>query len=72
MYGNVGKKRSKFGEYLDKNGITQSELLKYCKVNKDTITKVCRENEVSNVTKRKLLEGLNKLTRENKKVSDFW
>lgn len=72
VWGNIGRQRSKFGKYLDKQGITQRDLHKYCKCNKDTITKACKEDNVSELSKKKLLNGLSKMTGKKYDVSDFW
>lgn len=71
MYG-LGKKRSEFGKYIDKKGITQTELLNVSKVTKNVITRACSGEEVREISKQMLIDALNKLTGENKKISDFW
>lgn len=40
MFG-LGKKRSKFGKWLDREGITQRELAKKARVSNDTISRYC-------------------------------
>lgn len=71
MYG-LGKKRSKLGAYIDKKGITQTELVKASGVTKNVVTRACSGEEIRNISKQKIVDGLNKLTDENKRVSDFW
>jgi predicted transcriptional regulator len=41
MFG-LGKPRGKFGKWLDRNGINQSEVAKKAKVSNDTISRMCR------------------------------
>ncbi|AIC95424.1 hypothetical protein [Shouchella lehensis] len=43
MFG-IGKKRTKIGQHLDTYGYTQEEFRKTIKINKDTATKMCRED----------------------------
>ncbi|MGW9103809.1 helix-turn-helix domain-containing protein, partial [Priestia megaterium] len=40
-------KRSKFGRFLDKNGITQTEFAKKSHVSKTTISTLCNEKNYS-------------------------
>lgn len=62
MFG-LGKKRTKFGKYLDRKGITQSEVAKKAKVSNDTISRLCNESDyrpkISTVSKIK--KALDKL-----------
>ncbi|MCM3160974.1 helix-turn-helix transcriptional regulator [Metabacillus litoralis] len=62
MFG-LGKKRSKFGKWLDQKGITQSEVAKKAKVSNDTISRLCNESDytpkISTVSKIK--KALDKL-----------
>ncbi|MFF2449394.1 helix-turn-helix transcriptional regulator [Neobacillus sp. NPDC058068] len=44
MFG-LGKKRSKFGKWLDKIDITQGELAKKAGVGDMTISRICNDNE---------------------------
>lgn len=45
LFGGLGKDRTKLGRYLDKNGITQSELAKAAKVGDMTISRLCNEKD---------------------------
>jgi len=59
------KRRSRFGRYLDRQGITQSELQRKAKVSQGTISKLCNDEEyvpkMSTVTKiQKALKQLGK------------
>ena len=42
MYG-LGKKRTKFGRFLDRNGIAQIELERTSKLSTGTISKLCND-----------------------------
>ncbi|BCC50421.1 hypothetical protein BCJMU02_p2015 (plasmid) [Bacillus cereus] len=44
MFG-LGKPLSKFGKFLRKNEITQTELKKWSGVNQNTISRITRSNE---------------------------
>ncbi|MEH7157492.1 helix-turn-helix transcriptional regulator [Neobacillus drentensis] len=41
----LGKKRSKFGRFLDKNSITQQEIANESGVSKSTISRLCQPEE---------------------------
>lgn len=71
MYG-LGKKRSEFGRYIDRLDITQGELIKLSGVSKNVITRACNGEDIRDISKSLLVKATNKLTGENKKVSDFW
>ena len=43
MFG-LGKKRTKFGIWLDKQGLTQLELEKSAKLGRATISKLCNDD----------------------------
>jgi putative transcriptional regulator len=72
MFG-LGKKRSKFGKYLDKHSITQQEISKESGVSKSTISRLCdpEEYEPSMKNARKIIKVLKK---HNSKIdyNDFW
>lgn len=44
MFG-LGKKRSKFGKFIDKRGITQTELEKLTGLSRGTISSLCNDKE---------------------------
>ncbi|WP_342540074.1 helix-turn-helix transcriptional regulator [Heyndrickxia sp. FSL K6-6286] len=44
MFG-LGKSRSKLGKYLDRHGITQTELAKKAKVGDMTVSRLCNEDD---------------------------
>lgn len=72
MFG-LGKKRSKFGRFIDRNGIIQEELSKASGVNRNTISRVAKDDgqqpSMKNATK--LIKALKKA---GYKVDydDFW
>jgi len=72
MFG-LGKKRSKFGKFLDKNGITQEELSKVSKVNRNSISRVASSDDKDPSFKnaKKIIKALRK---EGFDVDydDFW
>ena len=61
---NLGKKsRSRFGKFLDEEGITQTELQKKSKLSQGTISKLCNDDDyqpkLSTIVKvRKALKAL--------------
>ncbi|AYA77323.1 transcriptional regulator [Bacillus sp. Y1] len=42
---NLGKKRSKFGKFIDKEGISQTELRKKTKLGHGTVTSLCNDKD---------------------------
>ncbi|OIJ09428.1 transcriptional regulator [Anaerobacillus arseniciselenatis] len=61
MFG-LGKKRSKFGKFLDKNSITQIEIAKESGVNRNTISRLAKSEEYSCSMKnwKKIIKTLRK------------
>ena len=41
----LGKKRSKFGKFLDKNDITQKDVVKKSSVSRGTISRLCQTEQ---------------------------
>lgn len=71
----LGKKRSKFGKFLDRHGITQQEVAKKSGVSRGTISRLCQpENEDGPTMKnaRKIIKALRELTGKNVDYDDFW
>lgn len=58
----LGKKRSRFGKYLDKNSITQQEIANESGVSKSTISRLCdpEEYEPNMKNARKIIKALRK------------
>lgn len=72
MFG-LGKKRSKYGSFLDEHGINQERVREVTKLNKDTLTRVCNTDQYpSGTTMRKLVDAARKLTGKDVKADDFW
>lgn len=73
MFG-LGKPRSKFGRFLDKNEITQQQLVEKSKVNKATISRICQGDafEPSMKNAKKIIKTLRELTGKNVDYDDFW
>jgi predicted transcriptional regulator len=73
MWG-LGKKRSKLGKWLDRNGLTQSWLAKDSKVNRNTVNALCDgENyqEPQQRTLDKIMKAIKKVD-PGAKPSDFF
>ncbi|HHY72309.1 MAG TPA: helix-turn-helix transcriptional regulator [Bacillus bacterium] len=72
MFG-LGKSRSKFGKFLDKNSITQEDLSKESGVNKNTISRISKltENRPSLNNANKIIKTLKKAG-YNVDYDDFW
>jgi len=68
---NVGKRRTKFGEWLDSKGITQQKVSQESGVSKDTITRLAndKEHRPSLRTRRRLDRALKG---EGFRPNDFW
>ncbi|MGM0882581.1 MAG: transcriptional regulator [Bacillota bacterium] len=73
MFG-LGKPRSRFGKYVDRNGISHGELVEKSGVSKDTVTKACSSDDADlrEISKKALVKGLNTITGEKKSTTDFW
>jgi putative transcriptional regulator len=72
MFG-LGKKRSKFGKYLDKNSITQQAIAKESGVSKSTISRLC-DPEATDPTlgvAKKIIKTLKKYN-SHVDYKDFW
>jgi len=66
-------KRSKFGKWLDREGITQIDFAEKCKVSSRTIWKLCNEKEYipSPVILKKVMSYVRKLD-SSKRADDFF
>lgn len=72
MFG-LGKKRSKFGKYLDKNSISQQDLSEKSGVSKSTISRLCQpENYEPNFKSAKKIINTLKKSGYNVDYDDFW
>jgi len=72
MFG-LGKKRSRLGRFLDKNGITQGWLVENAKLNRNTLTQLCGDDhyEPRAETVQKIISALRKRGFDVR-GSDFW
>lgn len=73
MYG-LGKKRSRFGEWLDNRGISQQWVATQSKVSRSTISDLCKDESThtpSQATMKKILTAIRKID-PTVKVDDFW
>jgi putative transcriptional regulator len=71
----LGKNRSKLGKFLDKNDLTQQDVVKKSGVSKGTISRLCQtEHEVGPTMKnaRKVIKALRDLTGKDVDYDDFW
>lgn len=73
MFG-LGKPRSKFGRFVDSNGISHGELVRISGVSKDTVTKACTEEnpKLRRISKDALVETVRKISGRNVSGKDFW
>ncbi len=72
MFG-LGKRRSKFGKFLDRYGITQQELSEASGVNRNSISRVAQsdDNQPSMKNAAKIVKALKKAGYEVH-YDDFW
>jgi hypothetical protein len=70
---NLGKKRTKFGRFLDRNGIEQQDIQEESKVNKNTLSQMCNDDEYTprRSTGSRVIKALRKLGYETDE-NDFW
>jgi putative transcriptional regulator len=71
----LGKRRSKFGEFLDKHDLTQQDVVAKSGVSRGTISRLCQpEHEEGPTMKnaRKIIKALRELTGKNIDYDDFW
>jgi putative transcriptional regulator len=73
MFG-LGKNRSKLGKYIDKNGITQTELSKKSGVSRATIVRLCSGDAfMPNMkTAARVIKALRELVDPNVSTDKFW
>jgi putative transcriptional regulator len=74
LYGDgLGKKRSKFGRFLDENAISQQVIAEYSGVSKSTISRLCLPEEFEPTMKiaRKIVKVL-KDAGYDVDYKDFW
>ncbi|MCQ6302082.1 transcriptional regulator [Bacillus cereus] len=68
-----GKKRTKLGKFLDRNGFTQQDLQNIAKLSQPTVTKACNDKEYipSPTVMKKILKAIRQI-KPNAKSHDFW
>ncbi|MDA1770996.1 helix-turn-helix transcriptional regulator [Bacillus cereus] len=73
MFG-LGKPRSRFGKFLDKNGISQQDVVRKSGVNRGTISRICQGNAFQPSLKNgnKIIKALKQLTNKDVHYDDFW
>lgn len=70
----LGKERSRLGKFLDKNGVSQTELVNESGLDKATISKLCAKNDVRirSITQNAVIQAIRSLTGKNVRNEDFW
>jgi putative transcriptional regulator len=70
----LGKRRSKFGRFLDKNEITQQEVAERSGVSRGTISRISQDD--LNVPKlqnaKRIIKAIKDLTGKDVDYDDFW
>jgi hypothetical protein len=69
----LGRERTKLGEWMDENGVSQADLHEWSSVSRPTITSLCgkKSYKPSSLTKRTIIGAL-LLRGYNLKEEDFW
>lgn len=67
------KSRSKFGQWLDRQGVEQEEFSKKSKVSRNTVSKLCNDKEYipSPKVMKKIMTSVRKID-SSKKMEDFF
>lgn len=70
----LGKKRSKYGRFMDQHGVKQEDVCRASGLNKDTVSKAYNDDspKFRGITKIALIEAAYKLTGKRKNKTDFW
>jgi putative transcriptional regulator len=70
----LGKHRSKFGRFLDKNNLSQQDVVKKSGVSRGTISRLCQGDEFKPNMRSasKIIKSLRDLTKKNVDYDDFW
>jgi len=73
MFG-LGKHRSPFGEFLDKHGISQEDIVKATNLSRNTVSEICNNSDykVRRSTVTLLLIAVKQLTGKSVNKNDFW
>ncbi len=68
----LGKKRSKFGQWIDSRGLTQSDIVDMTGVSRRTINELAYDlRNPSWDTRKKIMDAVNEIDKD-KSSSDFW
>jgi transcriptional regulator with XRE-family HTH domain len=72
MWG-LGKKRSKLGRWLDRQGYTQEDLTKESKVSRNTVSRICSDPDYLPTAKsiQKVMRAIRKID-PDAKADDFF
>jgi transcriptional regulator with XRE-family HTH domain len=70
---NLGKKRSKLGKWLDRNGYNQEDLVNEAKISRNTASKLCNDHEYipGPSIMKKVLKAIRRID-PNAKADDFF
>lgn len=71
----LGKKRSKFGKFLDQHDLSQQDIVKESGVSRGTISRLCQvQNEDGPTMKnaKKIIAAVRRLTGKPVDYDDFW
>ena len=70
----LGKRRSKFGRFLDKNKLTQQQVVERSGVSRGTISRICQADNTAPTMKNasKIIRAVRELTGKNVDYDDFW
>lgn len=70
----LGKRRSKFGRFLDNNEISQQEVVEKSGVSRGTISRICQDdlNVPKLINAKKIIKAVRELTGKNVDYDDFW
>lgn len=69
----LGKPRTKFGKWTDKKKLSQQDIIRICKIDKNTTSKVCNDlsHNPNQSTKGRIIMGLRN-EGYNVYEDDFW
>ena len=68
----LGKYRSSFGKWMDREGISQTELAKKAKVSNDTISRCCKGELPTRIATRVKIDKAIKSMGYDKNFTDFF
>jgi transcriptional regulator with XRE-family HTH domain len=72
MWG-LGKKRSKVGQFIDKRGFTQEDLIRAAKISRSTASRICSDPDYwpTATTIKKVMIAIRQID-QNARVDDFF